>query len=68
MPKKTWLVSVDLPIEADSPSEAVAQFWAYLRELGSGELPAFVSPTGDELAMRAYVRDEPVNLDPEEDE
>jgi hypothetical protein len=64
----SWLVSVDLPIEADSPAEAVAQFWNYVRELGPGQLPTFVSPYGDELAMQAYVLDEPVNLDPEEDD
>jgi hypothetical protein len=64
--RRTWLVSVDLPIEAADPAEAVRQFWAYVRELGPGELPAFVSPAGDELAMRAYVLGQPVNLDPEE--
>ncbi len=66
--RPSWLVSLDLPIEAASPAEAVAQFWAYVAELGPGQLPAFVSPTGDELAMQAYLLDEPVNLDPEEDE
>jgi hypothetical protein len=65
--KPRWLVSVDLPIEADTPTDAVAQFWAYLRELGPGELPAFVSPAGDELSMRAYIEDSEAALDPEED-
>jgi hypothetical protein len=65
--KRTWLVSVDLPIEADTPAEAVAEFWAYLGELGPRELPAFVSPAGDELAMRAYLGGEPHELDPEDD-
>jgi hypothetical protein len=62
-----WLVSVSLPIEAPSESEAVAEFWRYVTELGPAELPAFVSPAGDELAMQAYVADEPAPLDPEED-
>jgi hypothetical protein len=65
---RTWLVSLDLPIEADSAADAVRQFWAYVRELGPDELPTFVSPTHDELAMQAMVAGEPVNLDPEEDE
>jgi hypothetical protein len=67
-PAATWMVSVDLPIEAGTPGEAVRQFWSYLRELGPRELPAFVSPLGDELAMQAYVLGEETNLDPEEDE
>lgn len=66
--RPSWLVSVDLPIEAESPADAVAQFWAYVAELGPAQLPTFVSPSGNELAMQAYVLDEPVNLDPEEDE
>lgn len=65
--RRTWLVSVDLPIEAASPAEAVAEFWAYLRELGPDQLPAFVAPIGDELAMRAYLAGEPHDLDPEDD-
>ncbi len=67
---RSWLVSVDLPIEAESPAEAVAQFWTYLQQLGPAELPAFVSPADDELAMAAYVlgeNAEEVNLDPEEE-
>jgi hypothetical protein len=65
---RTWLVSVDLPIEADSPAEAVRRFWSYVRDLGPRELPTFVSPTDDELAMQAFVLGEQANLDPEEDE
>lgn len=65
---RTWFVSVDLPIEADSAAEAVRHFWSYVMELGPRELPAFVSPADDELAMQAYVLGEQTNLDPEEDE
>ncbi|MFI5493088.1 hypothetical protein [Actinoplanes sp. NPDC051859] len=66
--KQTWLVSLDLPIEATSPADAVRQFWSYVLELGPAELPTFVSPSGDELAMQAFVLGEEANLDPEEDE
>ncbi|MFI5932719.1 hypothetical protein [Actinoplanes sp. NPDC051494] len=66
--KQTWLVSLDLPIEAATPAEAVRQFWSYVLELGPAELPTFVSPSGDELAMQAFVLGEEANLDPEEDE
>lgn len=66
--RRAWLVSVDLPIEAETPAEAVRQFWTYVRQLGPGELPAYVAPVGDELAMRAYLLGAQVNLDPEEDE
>jgi len=66
--RRDWLVSVDLPIEAESPAEAVREFWTYVMRLGPRELPAFVTPAGDELAMQAYVLSEPVSLDPEEDE
>lgn len=65
-PVRAWLVGVDLPVEAESPAEAVRQYWSYLRELGPGELPAFVAPVGDELAMQAYLLGEQTNLDPEE--
>jgi hypothetical protein len=65
---RTWLVSVDLPIEAPTAAEAVRQFWTYVAELGPRELPAFVSPAGDELAMQAMVSGVEVNLDPEEEE
>jgi hypothetical protein len=67
-PVRAWLVGVDLPIEAESPAEAVRQFWSYLHELGPQELPAFVAPAGDELAMQAYLLGEQANLDPEEDD
>jgi hypothetical protein len=64
--KRTWLVSVDLPIEAVSPAEAVREFWTYVLQLGPGELPAYVWPTGEELAMQAYLLGEVANQDPEE--
>ncbi|HEX6077028.1 MAG TPA: hypothetical protein VFZ32_17420 [Micromonosporaceae bacterium] len=67
-PKRNWLVGVELPVEASSPAEAVRLFWSYVREFGPRELPAFVSPSGDELAMQAYVLGEEANLDPEEEE
>ena len=66
--RRTWLVSLDLPIEAETPAEAVRQFWSYVLELGPRELPTFVSPSGDELAMQAFVLGEEANQDPEEDE
>jgi hypothetical protein len=65
--KQEWLVSVCLPIEAADRGEAVREFWAYVRSLGPTELPAFVWPSGDELALQAYVLDQPAALDPEED-
>ncbi|WP_433613244.1 hypothetical protein ACQP2P_03620 [Dactylosporangium sp. CA-139114] len=66
-PRRTYLVSVDMPIEAASPGEAVRAFWSYVRELGPAELPAFVWPAGDELAMQAYVLGVEANQDPEEE-
>jgi hypothetical protein len=66
-PETTWLVSLALPIEAGSAAEAVRQFWAYVQDLGPAELPAFVSPADDELAMRVFVHGEEANQDPEED-
>jgi hypothetical protein len=66
-PVRTWLVGVDLPVEADSPAEAVRRYWSYLRELGPTELPAYVAPVDDELAMQAILVGEPAPLDPEED-
>ena len=63
--RRTWLVSVDLPIEASSPGEAVRAFWSYVRELGPAELPAFVWPSGDELSMQAFVLGAEANQDPE---
>ncbi len=65
--RRTWLVSVDLPIEAATPADAVREFWAYVRELGPEQLPTFVAPTDDELQLRAYLGDEPHDLDPEDD-
>ena len=65
--RQSWLVSLALPIEATDPAEAVRQFWSHLRELGPAELPTFVSPTGDELAMQAFVLGAEANQDPEED-
>jgi hypothetical protein len=66
--KRTWLVSVDLPIEAPSPAEAVRAFWSYVYDLGPHELPAFVAPSDDELAMQAFVLGVEANQDPEEDD
>ncbi|MFG1674172.1 hypothetical protein [Micromonospora sp. NPDC049282] len=66
--RRTWLVSLDLPIEAASRAEAVRIFWSYVQELGPRELPAFVSPSGDELAMQAFVLGVEANQDPEEDD
>ncbi|MBY8871639.1 hypothetical protein K7640_07240 [Micromonospora sp. PLK6-60] len=66
--RRSWLVSLDLPIEAATPAEAVGLFWSYVQELGPRELPAFVSPAGDELAMQAFVLGEAANQDPEEDD
>ena len=66
--RKTWLVSVALPIEAANPAEAVRQFWSYVRELGPAELPTFVWPSGDELAMQAFVLGVEANQDPEEED
>lgn len=66
--KRDWFVSVALPIEAASRAEAVREFWTYVEKLGPRELPAFVWPKGDELAMQAYVLGAETNLDPEEDD
>ena len=66
--RQTWLVSVSLPIEAVNPAEAVRQYSSYIRELGPAELPTFVSPSGDELAMQAFVLGAEANQDPEEDD
>jgi hypothetical protein len=64
---RAWLVSVALPIEAATPAEAVRLFWTYVSELGPRELPAYVSPTSDELAMQAYVLGGEASQDPEDD-
>ncbi|MGH3660465.1 MAG: hypothetical protein ACRDT1_09565 [Micromonosporaceae bacterium] len=61
-------MGVELPIDAATPAEAVRQFWWHVKQLGPDQLPAYVSPADDELAMRAYVLGEEVNLDPEEEE
>jgi hypothetical protein len=66
--RPTWLVSVAMPIEAGTPAEAVRQFWSNVQELGPAELPAYVWPSGDELAMQAFVLGEEANQDPEEDD
>lgn len=66
--RRAWLVSVDLPIEAASPAEAVREFWGNVMRLGPAELPAFVAPVGDELALQAYVSGAPTSLDPEADD
>ena len=65
--RRTWLVSVALPIEATNQAEAVRQFWSHVLELGPAELPAYVWPSGDELAMQAFVLGAEANQDPEED-
>ncbi|MFV2017631.1 hypothetical protein [Micromonospora sp. LOL_023] len=66
--RRTWLVSLDLPIEAPTAAEAVRLFWSYVRDLGPRELPTFVYPSGDELAMQAFVLGAEANQDPEEDD
>ncbi len=66
-PVRSWLVGVDLPVEADTPAEAVRRYWSYVRDLGPAELPAYVSPVEDELAMQAYLLGAEAPLDPEED-
>lgn len=65
--RRSWLVNVSLPVEASTASEAVRTFWSYVRDLGPTELPAFVSPSGDELAMQAYVLGAEADQDPEGD-
>ncbi|KUL29378.1 hypothetical protein [Actinoplanes awajinensis] len=67
-PKRSWLVSVAMPIEATGPAEAVRQFWSHVNELGPRELPTYVWPSGDELAMQAFVLGVEANQDPEEDD
>jgi hypothetical protein len=66
--KKPWLVSVAMPIEAVNPAEAVRQFWSHVQELGPAELPTYVWPSGDELAMQAFVLGAEANQDPEEED
>jgi hypothetical protein len=64
---RVWMVSLDLPIEAPTSGEAVRRFWSYVRELGPVELPTYVAPAGDELAMQAFVLGAEASQDPEED-
>jgi hypothetical protein len=64
---RVWMVSLDLPIEAPTPGEAVRRFWSYVRELGPVELPTYVAPAGDELAMQSFVLGAEASQDPEED-
>ncbi|HEU4348084.1 MAG TPA: hypothetical protein VFR35_09870 [Actinoplanes sp.] len=66
--RRPWMVSLAMPIEASSPADAVRQFWSYVAELGPAELPAFVWPAGDELAMQAFVLGVEANQDPEEED
>jgi hypothetical protein len=66
--EKGWLVSVTMPIEAATPAEAVRQFWSHVSELGPVELPTYVWPLGDELAMQVYVLGDEANQDPEEED
>ncbi|HEY7223494.1 MAG TPA: hypothetical protein VH561_07790 [Micromonosporaceae bacterium] len=66
--RSVWFVSVALPIEAASRAEAVREFWTYLDKLGPRQLPAYVWPLGDELAMQAFVLGAVTNLDPEQDD
>jgi hypothetical protein len=66
--RTTWLVSVALPIEAVTPADAVRQFWSHVQELGPVELPTYVWPSGDELAMQAFVLGDEANQDPEEED
>ena len=66
--QQAWLVSVALPIEAATPADAVRQFWSHVLELGPVELPTYVWPSGDELAMQAFVLGEQANQDPEEED
>jgi len=66
--RREWLVSVALPIEAGTPADAVRQFWSHVQEMGPAELPTYVWPSGDELAMQVFVLGEEANQDPEEEE
>ncbi len=65
--KQQWLVSLALPIEADTPEGAVREFWRYHNEIAPAELPAYVWPPEDELSMKAFVEGGPAPLDPEDD-
>ena len=65
--KPRWFVSASLPIEADSPGEAVQEFWTYVEKLGPRQLPVHVWPQSDELAMQTFVMGSEANQDPEDD-
>jgi hypothetical protein len=62
--RRDWHVILHLPIEASTEAAAVREFWTYVERLGPHELPAFVYPSGDELAMRAYLGGAAIDLDP----
>ena len=62
------MVTLSMPIEAAEQTAAAADFWEYIRALGPDELPVFISPSGDELSMQAYVAGEVTDLDPEEED
>jgi hypothetical protein len=64
--RRDWHVILHLPIEASTEAAAVREFWTYVERLGPHELPAFVCPSGDELAMRAYLRGAAIDLDPDQ--
>jgi hypothetical protein len=64
--RRDWQVILHLPIEASTAAAAVREFWTYVERLGPHELPAFVYPSGDELAMRAYLGGAPIDLDPDQ--
>lgn len=66
--RRQWLVTLSMPIEATGRADAAADFWEYIGALGPDELPVFISPSGDELAMQAFVGGEETDLDPEEDD
>lgn len=66
--EKRWLVTVTMPIEAATPADAVRQYWSHVADLGPAELPTYVWPLGDELAMQVYVLGEEANQDPEEED
>jgi hypothetical protein len=66
-PGRQWLVTLSMPIEAADRAEAATGFWEYVKSLGAAELPVFISPMTDELAMLAYVGGVESEQDPEED-
>ncbi|GAA4922415.1 hypothetical protein [Stackebrandtia albiflava] len=66
-PQRQWLVTLSMPIEAGDRAQAAAGFWEYVKNLGADELPVFVSPMTDEMAMLAYVGGVESDQDPEEE-